>query len=111
MRLEGTPMLEMDEILDRATTLARRCDGDRVPENLLAMVLSHLRRHRDVAETLGLLTALQKSPFRQRTKSTPHQFAKLKDHVTVAVTRTSWEEAAWIVGWARRLARSYGEGA
>lgn len=105
-------MLAIDDILSRATTLAQRCGGDRVPENLLAMVLSHLRRHRDVKATLGLLAALQKSPFQRRTKSTPHQLAKLETHVTSALVRVSgWEDAAWIVGWARRLARSYGVGA
>jgi len=105
-------MLAMDEILGRATILAQRCGGDRVPENLLAMVLSHLRRNRDLQATRSLLTALQKSPFRLRTQSTPRQLAKLETHVTAALSRvTEWEEAAWIIGWARRLARSYGGGA
>lgn len=104
-------MLEMDEILARANTLAQRCGGDRVPENLLAMVLAHLRRHRDIEATARLLAELQRSPFRNRTKSTPYQFAKLEAHVKSAFTRVSdWEDAAWIVGWARRLARSYGGG-
>jgi hypothetical protein len=105
------PMLEINEILGRANTLAQRCGGDRVPENLLAMVLAHLRRHRDIKATASLLADLQKSPFRNRTKSTRYQFANLEAHVKSAFTGVSdWEDAAWIVGWARRLARSYGGG-
>ncbi len=102
-------MLAMDEILSRANTLAQRCGGDRVPENLLAMVLAHLRRHHDLQATRSLLAALQRSPFRLRTQSTARQLAKLETHVTATLGGVSgWEDAAWIVGWARRLARSYG---
>jgi hypothetical protein len=101
-------MLNVDQILDRATTLARRIAGDRIPENQLGMVLAHLRRHRNVGATLDLLGSLQTSPFRFRTKSTPHQFKRLKEHVQAALRGVSdWQEAAWIVGWGRRLVKAY----
>ncbi len=102
-------MLNIDAILGKADTLARRCAGSHVPDNLLAMVLSHLRRHRDVKATISLLTALPLSPFGQRTGSTRRQLTGLKEHVGGALSGASgWEEAAWIVGWARRLIRTYG---
>jgi len=105
-------MLKIDQILVKADGLARRCAGDGVPDNLLAMVLAHLRRHREIQTTLLLLSALPQSSFGRRTASTRRQFTSLKRHVGEAISSLSdWEEAAWIVGWARRLARSYGDGA
>ena len=102
-------MIDVDKILPSARVLAERCAGDRVPDNLLAMVLAHLRRHRDVQATLRLLAALPQSPFARRTGSTPHQMKSLRQHTDKALARVSdWEEAAWIVGWARRLVRSFG---
>jgi len=102
-------MMKVDEILPKARVLAEHCAGDGVPDNLLAMVLSHLRRHRDVPATLRLLSALPQSPFGQRTRSTFRQMTGLKRHATAAISGiSSWEEAAWIVGWARRLVRSFG---
>jgi hypothetical protein len=102
-------MINVDEILPKARVLAERCAGDRVPDNLLAMVLSHLRRHRSVPATLSLLSALPQSPFGRRTGITHDQMTSLRQHTDKALARVSdWEEAAWIVGWARRLVRSFG---
>lgn len=104
-------MIDAEEILPKAHVLARRCAGAGVPDNLLAMVLSHLRRHRNVKATLHLLSDLPQSPFGQRTGSTRRQLTSLRTHVNEAISGLlDWEEAAWIVGWARRLVRSYGGG-
>ena len=105
-------MLKIDDILKKANVLASRCAGDHVPDNLLSMVLAHLRRHHEVGATLKLLQALPSSPFGSRTGATRHQLTSLKQHVGDAISpsKPDWEEAAWIVGWARRLARSYGGG-
>jgi hypothetical protein len=103
-------MLKIDDILKKANVLASRCAGDHVPDNLLSMVLAHLRRHHEVEATLKLLQALPNSPFGSRTGSTKNQLTKLKQHVSEAISlnKADWEEAAWIVGWARRLVRSHG---
>lgn len=102
-------MSNVEEILKKANVLASRCAGDGVPDNLLSLVLAHLRRHRQVEATLKLLQELPNSPFGTRTNQTRHQFTRLKQHVSDALSpKQGWEEAAWIVGWARRLARSQG---
>ncbi len=105
-------MLGIDVILQKANVLASRCAGDRVPDNLLSMVLAHLRRHHDVKATLKLLRDLPNSPFARRTSSTERQLRRLGEHVSEAISsnKASWEEAAWIVGWARRLVQSYASG-
>ncbi len=92
------------EVMTRAETLARQCASAGVLENQLATVLAHLRRHRAVAATRRLLDDLTTSPFATRTKSTRRQFEELARHVKMALggART-WEEAAQIVGWAKRL--------
>lgn len=101
--------VNVDKILPKAQILAGHCANDGVPDNLLAMVLAHLGRHRDVSATLSLLSALPTSPFGQRTRSTFRQMTGLQRHVSAALSgEKSWEEAAWIVGWARRLVRSFG---
>lgn len=101
--------MDVDKILPKARVLAEHCAQDGVPDNHLAMVLAHLGRHRDVAATLRLLSALPQSPFGQRTRSTFRQMTGLQRHVSSALSgEKSWEEAAWIVGWARRLVKSFG---
>lgn len=103
-------MINSDKVFDKADTLARRCAGDKVPDNLLSAVLAHLRRHRNVEATLQLLRDLPVSCFANRTGSTRKQLTKLKLHVSDALRESplDWEQAAWIVGWARRLARFHG---
>ena len=104
--------VDVDKVLPKAQVLAEHCAQDGVPDNYLAMVLAHLGRHRDVAATLRLLSALPSSPFGQRTRSTFRQMTGLRRHVSAALAGSpapSWEQAAWIVGWARRLVRSSGE--
>ncbi len=93
-----------DLLMQRAETLARQCAMAGVLENQLGNVLAHLKRHRDVAATRRLLDHLVRSPFAFRSKSTRRQFEALARHVKPALgTARGWQEAAQIVGWAKRL--------
>jgi hypothetical protein len=98
-------MLGTPQVLSAADTLARRAAADGVLDNQLALVLAHLKRHRDVAGTLSLLAELETSPFAKRSQQTQRQFAALGRHVRESLHSVSgWQDAAAIVGWARRLA-------
>jgi hypothetical protein len=98
-------MLSTPQVLSAADTLARRAALDGVLDNQLALVLAHLKRHQDVASTLALLEELKTSPFAKRSQQTPRQFAALGRHVRESLLSVSgWQDAAAIVGWARRLA-------
>ncbi len=93
-----------EDLMKRGDSLAQRCAGDKVPENQLGMVLAHLKRHRRPEATHKLLAGLPVSPFGRRTGSTRGQFEALQRHVKAALSGVSrWEEAAVIVGWAKRL--------
>ena len=97
-----------DDVMRRAEALARQCATAGVLENQLGNVLAHLKRHRSPAATRRLLDALKTSPFAMRTKSTRKQFEALARHVSPALSGTrGWEEAAKIVGWAKRLSPLY----
>jgi hypothetical protein len=103
--------LNIEQILSRADTLARQTAAARVPDEQLSVVLSHLKRHRDVAATLTLLGELRQSPFAHRTRSTPAQLTNLDKTVRSALAGlTAWEDAAAILGWARRLVVFYAQG-
>jgi hypothetical protein len=96
------------ELLTQGTALANRCVQSKVLENQLAMVVAHLRRHRSIAQTRALLKHLPKSSFGDRTNSTRPQLEQLSKHVGYAFGRLSdWEEAATVVGWAKRLVAFY----
>jgi len=97
-----------EDLMQRGDALAQRCSMDGVLENQLAMVLAHLKRHRRPKATQELLRALPASPFGQRTQKTRKQFEALERHVKSAFVRvTSWQDAARIVGWAKRLCPVY----
>ncbi len=94
-----------EELMQRGEALARQCMGAGVLENQLAVVLAHLKRHQDPRATRRLLSELNRSPFAVRTKSSRRQYEALEKHVGAALGRTSdWNEAANVVGWAKRLA-------
>lgn len=102
------PTLTNDQILTRANTLASQIATAHVPDAQLSMVLVHLKRHRDVAATLKLLTELRRSPFGRRNRVTPDQFRALEENVRRALQGPpTWEEAAAILGWGRRLVSYY----
>lgn len=104
-------VLKIEQILSRADTLARQTAAARVPDAQLSIVLSHLKCHRDVAATLSLLRELKRSPFAFRNRGTPAQYANLDESVRSALTGlTAWEDAAAILGWARRLVVFYAQG-
>jgi hypothetical protein len=97
-----------EQMLSRAETLARRTAVAGVRDEQLSLALVHLKRHRDVVATLALLAELPRSSFARRSRQTPHQFKALEEHVRSALLGVSdWEEAAGIVGWARRLVTFY----
>lgn len=103
--------LKIEHILSRADTLARQTASARVPDAQLSMVLSHLKRHRDVKATLSLLGELKRSPFAQRTQSTRAQLTSLDASVRSALEGlTAWQDAAGVLGWARRLVVYYAQG-
>lgn len=105
------PALTIDQILSRANTLARQVAAARVPDAQLSMALVHLKRHRDVAASLALLAELRRSSFALRTGATRAQFQALEENVRLAIRDLSgWEEAAAILGWARRLVSFYAQG-
>lgn len=94
----------IEDLMQRGDALARQAALAGVLENQLALVVSHLRRHQDKSSTLTLLEELKDSPFAKRSKGTPDQFKALHRLVRAALsTAQDWEEAAQIVGWARRL--------
>lgn len=93
-----------EDLMQRGDTLARLCAMESVPENQLGMVLAHLKRHRRPESTRELLAELPASPFGRRTGSTRAQLQALDRHVKSALGGVSnWEDAAVIVGWAKRL--------
>ncbi len=97
-----------DDLMRRAEVLAQQCATSGVLENQLGGVLAHLVRHRSPAATRRLLDALQISPFATRTKSTRRQFEALARYVAPALSSVrGWQEAARIVGWAKRLSAVY----
>lgn len=97
-----------DQILTRAETLARRAASAGVHEDQLALALSHLKRHQDVAATLRLLAELLRSPFSRRNNRTLNQFRAMEENVRSALQGVaSWQDAAGIIGWARRLLKFY----
>jgi hypothetical protein len=101
-------MLTTDQLMSRAQTLARQAGGAGVQDNQLSFVLVHLKRHRDIKATLVLLKELKSSSFAYRSRSTPGQFRALEESVRPALQGVStWEDAAGIVGWARRLLGSF----
>jgi hypothetical protein len=105
------PALTTDQILTRANNLARQAAAAQVPDEQLSLALVHLKRHRDVAATLTLLAELRRSSFAHRSRSTPAQFQALEENVQRALQDLSdWEEAAAILGWARRLVGFYAHG-
>ncbi len=94
-----------EDLMKKGALLAEQSARAGVLENQLAMVLAHLKRGQDLSQTLGLLSSLPDSPFARRTKSTSRQFGELDRLVRSALTRwRSWQEAATVVGWAKRLA-------
>lgn len=100
--------LSEEKRLQKAAELASLTGGAGVPSNQLAMVLSHLKRHRDLGATLALLAELPRSPFAARSGRTRGQFRDLEEHCRkVLAGLTDWQDAAWIVGWAKRLAGNY----
>jgi hypothetical protein len=101
-------MFTTPQLLSAGDTLARRAAGRGVNDNQLALVLAHLKRHRNVPGLLALLTHLATSPFAKRSRQTQTQFAALQEHVQEALKSVSdWQDAAAIVGWARRLVAFY----
>ncbi|HEX4965537.1 MAG TPA: hypothetical protein VF173_32305 [Thermoanaerobaculia bacterium] len=97
-----------DQILSRAETLARKAAAAGVHDDQLSLVLVHLKRHRDVAATLALLAELKRSPFAHRSRQTPRQLQALEESVRLALQGVdAWDDAAGIVGWARRLVTYY----
>lgn len=93
-----------EDLMNRGDHLARLCAMDGVLENQLGLVLAHLKRHRQPAATRALLAALPRSPFAARANQTRHQLEALDRHVGASLgSTTSWEDAAVIVGWAKRL--------
>ena len=100
--------MTQEQTLSRAGTLARRAGAAGVRDDQLSLALVHLKRHRSVAATLALLAELKRSPFARRSGRSRDQLKALDEHVRAALQGISaWDEAAEIVGWARRLVAFY----
>ena len=105
------PVLTTDQILSRADALARQAASARVSDQQLSLVLVHLKRHRDVASTLTLLRTLRSSSFAFRNRGTPDQMRALEENVRRALQGLAvWDDAAAVLGWARRLVGYYAQG-
>ena len=105
------PRLTIDQILGRANILASQIAAANVPDQQLSMALVHLKRHRNVAASLTLLAGLKRSPFARRNNSTRAQFQVIEENIRQALEKLDdWEEAAAILGWARRLVSYYSRG-
>jgi hypothetical protein len=101
-------MLNEEELISQAENLARSAASD-VQANHLATLLAHLKMHRNPKATRNLLSSLQRSPFVTRTQSTRNQFEALERHAGPVLDRaSSWEDAAYVLGWARRLLAASG---
>lgn len=97
-----------EQSMERGAALARQAAGAGVLENHLAQILAHLRRHRDLAATLGLLEALPRSPFAERSRGTRRQFHELERLLAPELKALrDWRAAAAVVGWAGRLLVSF----
>jgi hypothetical protein len=93
-----------DEILERAQKLAEAAVEAGAKENHLNWALTHLKRHRNVAETDRLMRDLRFTAFARRAQRTREQLEALHTalHHALATVRND-RDAAQIVGWARRL--------
>lgn len=97
-------MTEQEILMERGDNLAAQCVLARVPDNHLGTVLAHLKRHRDPKATAKMLDELVKSPFARRFGKTGEQLEGLRRHVGSSLRQArDWQEAAQIVGWAKRL--------
>jgi len=97
-----------EDLMTRGDAMARRCAMDGVLENQLAMVLAHLNRHRNPQATRELVRAMPRSVFATRSGRARGQYEALERHVSPELGRVkTWEEAAVVVGWAKRLWSSY----
>ncbi len=95
---------EEEILVERGDKLARACAKAGVRENDLAMLLAHLRRHRNPKGSLKLLASLERSTFAGRNKGTRKQMEALHQHGRPVLNRArNWQEAATVVGWAKRL--------
>ena len=97
-----------ERLMQKGHELAQNCVMAGVLENQLALVLAHLKRHRNPQDTLELVSRLPKSPFGTRSGKTRTQFEKLELNVKRALGGLSdWQEAAQVVGWGKRLYSFY----
>jgi hypothetical protein len=62
---------------------------------------------RDLAHTLKLTQALQKSPFAQRTRRTEGYYRIIQQVIERHLSRLSADEALKVLGWACRLQTYY----
>jgi hypothetical protein len=103
--------MSLDLWISRGEALARQCAGGGVTESQIAQLLAHLKRNQNLASTRALLDRLPTSPFGTRTGSTRKQYEALTKHVGPALRRAAtWQEAAQILGWAKRLMPLHGGG-
>lgn len=97
-----------EQLMQKGDALARSCAGARILESQISWILEHLKRHRDVKATRHLLDTLPRSPFASRSRSTADQLAHLQRLVKPELsTQRTWQEAAAVVGWAKRLLPVY----
>lgn len=96
-----------DQLAEAGARLGQQCAFADVEENHLAFVVAHLNRRRDVAATRALIANLPKSPFAKRSRKTGEQLEALRAEIDpVLANARSWQDAARIVGWAKRTYRS-----
>jgi hypothetical protein len=94
--------------MQKGESLARLCAQNGVQESHLGWVLAHLKHFQDPHATRTLLECLPRSAFAQRTKKTREQIEHLSHLVLAEVqSQRPWQEAATIVGWAKRLLAVY----
>ena len=97
-----------ERLMQRGESLARLCAQNGVKESHLNWVLDHLKRFHDPAATRTLLEGLPRSAFARRTKQTREQLESLHRLVLPELpSQRPWQEAATIVGWAKRLLPVY----
>ena len=93
-------------VLEKAESLAGSCVRAGVRDNQLSQILTHLKRRRDLGSTRRLVKELPGSAFGKRNRGTQKQFEALRDHVgEVLRWANNWQDAARVVGWAKRLCR------
>ncbi|MDW8365291.1 MAG: hypothetical protein RMK49_05565 [Abditibacteriales bacterium] len=91
-----------EQHLQKAQQLAQALSD--VDDNEVKKVYSFLCRQRQMSALHQLVEALPESPFKDRSKSTPHYYRRMKEVIPRHLPESmNLDDAVQILGWACRL--------